>query len=66
MPMNEFEMEFINDLKRLGLKRYEVANKLEMTMPTLKSKLKQPNKMTLRDVEVLQSLGFQLKNLFTN
>lgn len=66
MPMNEFEMEFINDLKRLGLKRYEVADKLEMTMPTLKSKLKQPNKMTLRDVEVLQSLGFQLKNLFTN
>jgi hypothetical protein len=64
--MNEFEMEFINDLKRLGLKRYEVADKLEMTMPTLKSKLKQPNKMTLRDVEVLQSLGFQLKNLFTN
>ena len=64
--MNEFEMDFINDLKRLGLKRYEVADKLEMTMPTLKSKLKQPNKMTLRDVEVLQSLGFQLKNLFTN
>ena len=66
MPMNEFEMEFINDLKRLGLKRYEVADKLEMTMPTLKSKLKQPKKMTLRDVEVLQSLGFHLKNLFTN
>lgn len=48
--MNEFEMEFINDLKRLGLKRQDVAEKLNITMPTLKSKLQDPMRLTVGDI----------------
>jgi hypothetical protein len=61
--MNQFELEFINDLKRLGLKRKDVANSLGITMPTLKSKLKDPNRLTVRDISLLKNLKFELNNL---
>lgn len=61
--MNQLELEFINDLKRLGLKRKDVANSLGITMPTLKSKLKDPNRLTVADITALKKLQFSLKQL---
>lgn len=61
--MNSFEMEFINDMKRLQLKRYQVCELLGMTMPTLKSKLKSPDTLTVGEVIALKKLNFKLLNL---
>ncbi len=61
--MNEFEMEFINDLKRLKLKRQDVADSLGITMPTLKSKLVDPMRLTVGDIIELRKLNFNLNNL---
>lgn len=61
--MNQFELEFINDLKRLKLKRKDVANSLGITMPTLKSKLTDPNRLTVADISALKNLKFSLKQL---
>tara|TARA_R110000782_G_scaffold65351_3_gene133111 strand:- start:1982 stop:2173 length:192 start_codon:yes stop_codon:yes gene_type:complete len=61
--MNQFELEFINDLQRLKLKRMEVAEILGITMPTLKSKLKDPNKLTVGNIKALKKLNFKLYNL---
>lgn len=61
--MNQFELEFINDLQRLKLKRLEVAEVLGITMPTLKSKLKDPNKLTVSNIKALKKLNFKLYNL---
>jgi hypothetical protein len=61
--MNQFELEFINDLQKLGLKRKDVAKSLGITMPTLKSKLKDPNRLTVADITALKNLKFELKQL---
>jgi len=61
--MNEFEMEFINDLKRLKMKRFEVCSMLNITMPTLKAKLRSPNNWTIGEVKKLKKLEFNLKGL---
>jgi len=61
--MNQFELEFINDLQRLKLKRKQVAQILGVTMPTLKSKLKDPNRLTVKNIKELKNLKFSLINL---
>jgi hypothetical protein len=48
--ISEFEIEFIDDLRRLGLKKKDVAEKLEMTMPTLNSKIQNPDTLTVKDL----------------
>jgi hypothetical protein len=37
-----------------------VASKLDMTMPTLNSKVLNPEKLTLKDLSKLLELGFQI------
>lgn len=59
--MSEFEFEFINESKRLNLKRLEVAGKMDVTMPTLKSKLNNPSKLTFGDAKALVTMGFKRK-----
>lgn len=61
--MNEFEFEFVNDLNRLKLKRYEVAEELGVSLPTLKSRLQNPNRFNLMEVKKLKGLGFTLSSL---
>ena len=61
--MNAFEMEFINDMKRLSFRRYDVCNILGVTMPTLKSKLQNPDSITVGEVVKLKRKGFKLINL---
>ncbi len=61
--ISEFEIEFIDDLRRLGLKKKDVAEKLEMTMPTLNSKIQNPDTLTVKDLSNLKELEFNFKTI---
>ena len=64
--INEFEIEFISDLRRLGLNKKDVAQKLEMTMPTLNSRIEKPETLTVKDLNNLKELEFNLKTIYIN
>ena len=64
--MSEFEIEFISDLRRLGLNKKDVAQKLEMTMPTLNSRIEKPWTLTVKDLNNLKELEFNLKTIYIN
>tara|TARA_Y100000114_G_scaffold132611_1_gene131482 strand:- start:259 stop:489 length:231 start_codon:yes stop_codon:yes gene_type:complete len=64
--INEFEIEFISDLRRLGLNKKDVAEKLEMTMPTLNSRIEKPETLTVKDLNNLKELEFNLKTIYIN
>tara|TARA_B100002019_G_scaffold290528_1_gene308431 strand:+ start:677 stop:889 length:213 start_codon:yes stop_codon:yes gene_type:complete len=61
--INEFEIEFIDDLRRLSLLKKDVAEKLEITMPTLNSKIQNPETFTVKDLKNLKELEFKLETL---
>lgn len=61
--ISEFEIEFIDNLRRLSLKKKDVCNKLEMTMPTLNSKIQNPETFTVKDLNNLKELEFNLETL---
>ena len=58
--MNKFRIDFITSLENLKFQKTFVASKLEMTMPTLNSKVLNPEKLTLKDLSNLLDLGFQI------
>ena len=58
--MNKFRIDFITSLEKLKLQKTFVASKLDMTMPTLNSKVLNPEKLTLKDLSKLLELGFQI------
>jgi len=47
-------------MKRLNLKRYDVCFLLNCTMPTLKSRLQNPESFTIAEVMILQNADFNL------
>jgi len=53
-------------MKRLKLKRYEVCGLLNCTMPTLKSRLKNPKTFTIGEVLLLQGNKFNLGQITEN
>ena len=55
-----FETQFKAEMKRLNLKRYDVCELLQCTMPTLKSRLQNPESFTIGEVIILQSVDFNL------
>ena len=55
-----FESHFKGEMKRLNLKRYDVCELLQCTMPTLKSRLQNPESFTIGEVIILQSADFNL------
>lgn len=61
--MNKFEVEFIDDLKRLGFTRQRISETLGITITTLKTKLRNPNSFSVGQIKQLRSTGFNLKNL---
>lgn len=61
--MNEFEIGFQHQMNKLNLKRKDVAEALGITMPTLKSKLRDPGKLTVSDLQKLQKLEFNLNQI---
>lgn len=58
--MNKFEIEFETERRRLNLKKMEIADKLGITLPTLQSKILEPNRLTLKDIGNLKQLNFNL------
>mgnify|MGYP000183843792 CR=1 FL=1 len=58
--MNKFRIDFITSLENLKFQKTFVASKLNMTMPTLNSKVLNPEKLTLKDLSNLLELGFQI------
>lgn len=61
--MNKFEVEFIDDLKRLGMTRQGVSELLGITITTLKTKLRNPDSFSVGQVKHLKQLNFTLKQL---
>ena len=55
-----FETHFKAELKRLNLKRYDVCDLLNCTMPTLKSRLQNPESFTVGEIIILQNSDFNL------
>ncbi len=58
--MTNFEIDFTTNLRSLKLKKKDVAKKLNMTLPTLSSKIQRPEKITLLDIHNLLQLGFTI------
>jgi len=50
-------------MKRLNLKRYDVCQLLNCTMPTLKSRLQNPKSFTISEVSILQGAEFNLQGI---
>ena len=61
--MNKLEFEFINEIKRLGLKRLDVTDHLGITYLTLRSKLQDPGRFTYAELKKLKELKLNLNNL---
>lgn len=55
-----FETHFKAELKRLNLKRYDVCKLLKCTMPTLKSRLQNPESFTVGELLILENVNFNL------
>ncbi len=60
--MNEinFEINFRAECKRLRYKKYQLCEILRITMPTLKTKIENPDKFTWREIRGLEALGFEM------
>lgn len=58
-----FEIEFTSELRRLGLKKYEVAEHLNMTMPTLQTRILNPGKLKLDEIDGLRELKFNFETI---
>ena len=63
-----FENLFKDELKSLKLKRYDVCKILKCTMPTLKSRIQNPETFTINELNILRDSGFEnsVKNLINN
>ena len=61
--MHEFRIEFLIQREELGLKKKEIAEALGITAPTLQSKLRNPDKLTIDNFNILTGLGFNFDNL---
>ena len=58
-----FENNFKAEMKRLNLKRYDVCKILDCTMPTLKSRLTNPETFTISEVLILKHYKFEIRSL---
>lgn len=61
-----FESHFKAEMKRLNLKRYDVCELLNCTMPTLKSRLQNPETFTIGEVIILKTAEFDLTGISKN
>tara|TARA_R100000951_G_scaffold43080_1_gene36240 strand:- start:5821 stop:6012 length:192 start_codon:yes stop_codon:yes gene_type:complete len=59
-----FEQKFKIEMKRLNLKRYNVCQLLSCTMPTLKSRILNPETFTIAEVNILKKNNFELGEIF--
>jgi len=61
-----FESYFKAEMKRLNLKRYDVCELLQCTMPTLKSRLQNPETFTIGEIIILKNAEFDLTGISEN
>jgi hypothetical protein len=61
-----FESHFKGEMKRLNLKRYDVCELLQCTMPTLKSRLQNPESFTIGEIIILKTAEFDLTGISEN
>jgi len=61
-----FESHFKGEMKRLNLKRYDVCELLNCTMPTLKSRLQNPESFTIGEIIILKTAEFDLTGISEN
>ena len=61
-----FESHFKAEMKSLNLKRYDVCELLQCTMPTLKSRLQNPETFTIGEVIILKKAEFDLTGISEN
>ena len=58
--MTEFEFEFVNECKRLGFRKSDVAEGLGVSQPTLHSRLKDATTFKRSELSKMIDLGFQM------
>lgn len=59
----EFNQHFNSELERLELTRKKVCQALDMTIPTLRSRVNNSGTFQVDEIKKLQSLGFNLNRL---
>jgi hypothetical protein len=61
MIIMEFEIHFKKEIKRLGLKKKQLYKILSCTYPTLQSRIENPGTFTVKEIQKLRNVGFNLK-----
>ena len=61
ISMSEFEFYLANERKSLKPKKSDVAQKLDITLPTLTAKTNNPKKLTLENLIGLKELGINIE-----
>lgn len=64
MEYNVFELLFKAELKRLKLRKKDVAKHLNLTMPTLKGRVEDPNTFKIKEVKLMRELGFDIETMY--
>ena len=59
----EFNQHFNSELERLELTRKKVCQALDMTIPTLRSRVNNCGTFQVDEIKKLQSMGFDLNRL---
>lgn len=58
MSKENLILEFKIQLLRLGLNKPEIAEKLGISLPTLNSRIKDPQRFTIYNLKELKKVGF--------
>ena len=64
MEYNVFELLFKAELKRLKLRKKDVAKHLNLTMPTLQGTVEDPNTFKIQEVKLMRELGFDIETMY--
>lgn len=60
-PLSGFELDFEVQRLKLGMTKTQIASDMGITMPTLSEKIKNKEKLTIKEIRKLQSIGFEIK-----
>jgi hypothetical protein len=63
--MTKFEIDFLVQRKNLDIKKKDVASALNITAPTLQSRIRNPHKITIQELDLLTEMGFEFNLLTT-
>jgi hypothetical protein len=58
-----FELDFRDWCRKLRFKKYHLAEKLGITMPTLKERIENPGNFKWSEIMILKELGFPMIEL---